>query len=485
MRPLALATILVWAHAAGAQVRTYSAGQADTILAEVHDALLAYHPFAFRGDGAARLDSAHAALRASLPDLAVGDGVPRGRLIAHAAGFNRVIGDGHLQFRPVLDTGYLRRRPGFRYDLHARRVAGGSFVVLDTLALTDATVVPRGARWLSLEGRAAPELVEELGAFFGIDDHGNVAARELYPAYAPAAFYQRLYGLRDSLAVAFAVAEDTLAGYVAPVEEPGGEGSRGGPFGRGRRRRARLAEYLYLDTTATEGVYRLVVRSFSTGAFGKANPYRRVRRLFRRLDSLGARGLLIDVRNNTGGSAGLVDYVFGHVAERPYAMVDEVTGHSARALGRTWYSRVGNRLFGGVRADGNGGYYVKRAGKTTKPERRRRFGGPVVVLTNEITFSGGSALAHYVQHYGRGAVVGQVPGGSAERMYARELFAVYVGPDDELEIHMPLWYMDMVGEARGNVRPDVVVPRVREDIVDGRDAALEAALDLLKSEGVP
>ena len=482
MGPLLACAVLVLATAGRAQVRNYSAAQADTILAEVHRALLEYHPFAHRGNGRARLDSAYAALRASLPAALSGDSVDQQRLIVHAAGFNRLIGDGHLQLRPVLDSVYLRLRDRHAYGLHTRHVRSGAYVLLDSLYLSDSTLVPRGAEWIGLDGRDAGEVVAELGAFFGVDDHGNAAARELYPAYSPMTYYQRVYGLLDSVAARFEVDGALISGFLVPhPREVGGEAS--GRRERRRRRRARLARGISLDTTAAAGIYALSIRSFSKSGLGSANAYRRVRRLFARLDSLDARGLVIDVRNNTGGSADLVDHVFGFIADERYALTERTTGHSRRAKGRNIFERSGNVLIGGVRPDGEGGYYVKRAGKTKRPKaRRRRFTGPVVVLVNEITFSGGTVLAHYVQHYRRGLVVGQVPGGSAERMYARDLFEVYVGPDDELRINMPLWYMDMIGEARGNVRPDVVVPRTRADILAERDAALEVAIELLQSE---
>ena len=162
-------------------------------------------------------------------------------------------------------------------------------------------------------------------------------------------------------------------------------------------------------------------------------------------------------------------------------MLDSMTATTKRAVGKNVIGRTGNRVFGGTRGR-NGDYRRRWAGKPVKPKRRHRFDGDVVVLTNELTFSGGSTLAHYVKHYGRGELVGQVPGGSAERMYAGDLFEIKIGPEDEFRVNMPLWYMDMVGDAKGNVQPDVVVERTRERVLSEEDDTLAAALELLQAE---
>ena len=125
---------------------------------------------------------------------------------------------------------------------------------------------------------------------------------------------------------------------------------------------------------------------------GSSGAYKRIRRLFRELAKVEAIGLIVDVRNNLGGSAGLVDHLYGYLAADRYTMLDSMTAPSKRALGRDPAARVATRIFG--RARGRAGHYRRtRAGKPIKPERRGHFDGDVVVLTNELTFSGGTVLA--------------------------------------------------------------------------------------------
>jgi len=239
---------------------------------------------------------------------------------------------------------------------------------------------------------------------------------------------------------------------------------------------AKMKQLIRLDTTSREDIYKLSIRTFSSGAYGKANQYKYINKLIKRLDSLKAKGLIIDLRNNTGGSLNFVNHIYSKIATDDFYSGDQGIGYSTRAHGKNFFSKLGSTVFGTVRK--KEGYYIKKSmfNKNRAEKEKKRFTGAVVVLVNETTFSGGTCFANYVQTFGRGKIVGQTAGGSAERMYAGTMFKQPIGPKGSLVINMPLWYMDMPGDNIGNVTPDVLVPRNREDIVSQRDAALEAAL---------
>ncbi len=469
--------LAAFAKTAGQSATKYSPAEAGEILAEFGGALRTYHPFAYRGRGTQLIDSAMAVARARLGERKPVDSLYAGEVIALAGPIRATIGDGHLQLRPTRDKGFIAQQAKHRYELALRRSDDGALLLSDSLVLRDSTVLPKGAEVIALENRPTAGLIAEVAAFVGVDDHDLRSAREWYPAHYLPTFYQRAYGWHDSLLLTTVDGGgDTASVFLYPRDTEREKGKR-----EKLGRRAQLAQSIYLDTTALAGVYRLGVASFSKGELGKADAYRKLRKLMKQLRRDSATGLVIDVRSNTGGSAALVDHLYGFIAEDPYLMLDSMIGYTPRAWGKNVFERVGNYLFGGVRRDGD--VWTKRnLRKPRKPKRRNHFDGDVVVLTNEITFSGGSVFAHYVKYYRRGRVVGQVPGGSAERMFAGDLFEVLIGPREEFRINMPLWYMDMVGDARGNVQPDVIVPRTRENQLDGTDAPLEAALELLKPE---
>ena len=465
-------------------LRLYSPAQADTILGELRAAIVDYHPAIALGDHLARVEAAREDIREVLALRSLGDSLTMAAVIAMAAPFRDVLGDGHFQFRPTQTKAFRAARDSSQYALPLARDNRGVLYVADTVLLRDATVLPKGVPVTHLDGREVQALIAEVSAVGGVDDHARQYAREFHAAHNLPEFYQRVYGYRDSLTLTYIEGGDTLSHFLYPEAKPSEEDPPGlvrRIATRRKRKRQRLAKLIYLDTTDAPGVYHLTVRSFSTGVIGSGGGYQRLRKLFKQLDEAEADGLIIDLRNNLGGAASLVDHLYGFLAEGRYTMLDSMTATNKRALGRRRLGRFGRRVFGVRRTEA--GHYRKRwAGKPTKPKRRHHFDGDVVVLTNESTFSGGTALAHYVKHYGRGRVVGQVPGGSAERMYAGSSMRIKVGPDKEFQITMPLWYMDMVGDEKGNVQPDLIVERTPDIILDEDDDTLQAALDLLQSE---
>ena len=373
----------------------YSIGQADTVMQELHEAIVTYHPAAFRGDTRERLDTALAGVRERLAQRVPTDSLTMAAVIATGVPFRDVLGDGHFQLRPVQTKAFRKARDSSQYTLPLTRDSRNMLYLRDSVTLRDSTVLPKGALVTHVDGHEVQALIAEVSAIGGVDDHALPYAREFYAAHYLPEFYQRVYGYRDSLRLGY-VAEaqagevwlypDTVEvkekrlGYLMRVAT------------RGKRRRARLAESIYLDTTAVPGVYHLRVRSFSNGVLGGANPYRRLRRLFRELGEANASGLIVDVRGNTGGTADLVDHLYGFLATERYTMLDSMTASTTRAVGKNPVARMGNRVFAGTRGR-DSKYRRMWAGKPVKPKRRHHFGGDVVVLTNELTFSGGSTLA--------------------------------------------------------------------------------------------
>ena len=468
-------------------VPRYSPREAETTLAQVHAAVVTFHPRAYEPGGRAAIDTAFERAGERLAALAGprgDDSVARALVVATIADAARVLGDGHFQLR------YLPRpavEARYRYDLATARLDDGRLVLRDSLYVADsATLYSPGVEVFAIDGRPVGPLIELLSRGGGLDDHDMARARAEPPSRYPLRYYQRAFGWRDSLSVALGPYRgrpaDTAWLYPRsfPPEAPPRARRRRGT--RRRSRAARLADNLRLDTTRLPGVYELDIRTFSRGRFRGVNEFKAVNRAFARLEAEDARALVIDVRGNTGGQLSLVSRVFAHVADGAYRTYDDVVAYHPRARGRTWRERALRYVFGGVRE--RDGVYVQRRGRRSprvrEPSRRHRFRGPVVVLVNEVSFSGATLLAHLVQQAQRGVVVGQPPGGSAERMYASVLFPIPVGRDGELTVNMPLWRMDMPGETRGNVVPDVIVPRRLADVRDGRDAALEIGLGLIE-----
>lgn len=468
----------------------YSEAEADSILIDFNEAMKEFHPFAYRGNGVTQLDSVLTSTRAKLPELIVNDSIHVANLIALVADFNALIGDGHLQLTRKREKNFSKMNKLFDYDFYTRILEDGKVILSDTLILLDSTTFYPGTEVLTFQGEPAVKIYERLGAFIGLNDHNLASAKTYFPALDPASFYQRLYGWKDSLLVDLRVDRQRYKTVLLPSarvsylnRDTSEDRSTRHPEKLSKKEKKQLQieksnKLVRLDTTSLPEVYKLSIRTFSSNAFNKVNQYKRVRKIMKRLDSLNAKGLVIDLRNNTGGSLDYVNYIYSMIAPADFYSGDQGIGYSRRAHGATFFKRLGNSVFGSVRK--KDGYYIKKSmvEKTKVEKGKKHFDGEVIVLINETTFSGGTVFANYVQTDKRGKVVGQKAGGSSERMYAGSTFKHPIGPEGSLLINMPLWYMDMPGDNLGNTTPDIIVPRTAEAVSAQKDKTLEVALEL-------
>ena len=163
----------------------------------------------------------------------------------------------------------------------------------------------------------------------------------------------------------------------------------------------------------------------------------------------GCEGVVIDLRGNPGGVAGMVMGIAGHfMKERtPLGVLKTRTGEL--------------RLVANPRT-------VNTAGQVVEP-----YDGPVALLIDPLTVSTSEIFAAGLQSAGRARVFGQTSAGQALPAMAVRL------PNGDVLMHVVADLTAPDGrrvEGQGVV-PDVMVPLTRADLLAGRDAVLEAAVN--------
>jgi carboxyl-terminal processing protease len=161
-----------------------------------------------------------------------------------------------------------------------------------------------------------------------------------------------------------------------------------------------------------------------------------------------ADGIVIDLRGNPGGLAGMMMGISGHfLTERKTLGVMKTRENELRFVANP-------RL---VSASG---------------ERVRPYAGPVAILVDAMSGSASECFAGGMQSIGRARVFGQPSMGQALPALFDRM------PNGDVLIHAYGDFVTAEGtrlEGRG-VIPDQVVPLAREDLLAGRDPTLEAAL---------
>jgi carboxyl-terminal processing protease len=163
----------------------------------------------------------------------------------------------------------------------------------------------------------------------------------------------------------------------------------------------------------------------------------------------GSDGMVIDLRGNTGGAAAMTMGVSGHffaTATKLGTMLTRDSTLNILALPRV----------------------VNSAGTLVAP-----FAGPLAILVDETTGSASEVFAGGLQAVGRARVFGATTVGAVLPAMTTRL------PNGDSLLHAMGDFETAAGtrlEGRGVV-PDEAIPLERSDLLAGRDAALEAALD--------
>ena len=159
-------------------------------------------------------------------------------------------------------------------------------------------------------------------------------------------------------------------------------------------------------------------------------------------------GIVIDVRGNIGGVAGMIMGFSGHFLN------DRIPLGTLKTRAATMRFVANPRL-------------VNSAGQRVQP-----FAGPVAILTDAVSISASEIFAGGLQAIGRARVFGQATTGQA-------LPAIFDAlPNGDVLEHAMGDFLTPNGarvEGRG-VIPDEVIPLTRADLLAGRDAALIAAM---------
>lgn len=204
-----------------------------------------------------------------------------------------------------------------------------------------------------------------------------------------------------------------------------------------------------------------------------------------RLIDEGARGLVIDLRDNEGG-LDCGDHLLARLVERPLAMpaferfvryrrVPEALGpmldtwdksfrdwgEAARASDRPGFFRLVRE------GEGDGAEVIKPKG--------RRFAGKVAVLISPTCSSATFQFALAIKGKGIARLVGTTSGGNRRGINGGAYFFLRL-PGTGMEIDLPLiGFFPTAAQPDAGVEPDILVAPSIADIIAGRDRAMAAA----------
>jgi C-terminal processing protease CtpA/Prc len=213
--------------------------------------------------------------------------------------------------------------------------------------------------------------------------------------------------------------------------------------------------------------------------------------IFSALKKEGRDTLILDLRENGGGSTDAKARLFAHLIDHKARLVKDTRVKTLDHSGlekhiTTWEKRLLNPNKLGFKKNEDGSYSLRKMfaedTKMIKPDNTA-FTGKLYVLTSQSNGSASAALLAKLQDMGRATLIGEETGGSAEGTTAGVLFYVKLSESD-IRLRVPVMqdFNDVATfDAGKGVTPDILAPMTVDAFIQKQDPAYEAALALISA----
>lgn len=339
------------------------------------------------------------------------------------------------------------------------------------------TLIKRGAEIVSINGIPADSMLRHGRRFITTDGY-NVTGKDHFIKLGFNTYYLSIFGRPDTFTVEF-LENDTVkkisypafrAKSVPPIRLTVKDDSLYTIF-----KKARI-KFRFMDED--KKTMLLKIDGFSRKKFGRS--YRKV---FRKLNRNNSDNLIIDLRNNGGGSLEnsyrLLSYLLDSTQTqtlrtgiRSYPYRQYTNGNILFKL-----MRFGFKLIAKKKTINDTDNYVY----TIKPNKKYHYTKKIYVLINGGSFSASCLVAAYLKNHSRAVFIGEETAGAAEGCNAG-ITPYYKLPNTKIRLRMPAFRIvhDVCPVITGRgIIPDYRVEYTIKDILARRDLEMQKAKELI------
>lgn len=352
----------------------------------------------------------------------------------------------------------------------------------------DSTVLKNGTEIVEIEGLPVKNIVSNLNKMISNDGYNQTH----YPATLSRYFAQRYaiaYGKKDSLRIGYKTQNDSVKTTYVKVIDLKDKNEKVKSTNKKETTKVKMPKYRgklengepQLDfkfLAENKQFAYLKIKSFSIPSAKYELFYKEC---FDSIKHAGTQNLIIDLRDNGGGSLDASRNLFAYLTDQPFVYLDQpvTNGYFDIRKYGNHYQKIKYFLFGhndkdNVSQDKNGRFYSYMKGYQSLPPHKNNFKGKVYVLINGYTFSAASLFSANLKGIKRATFVGEETGGGFNQCVAGQLPVVNL-KNSKLQLRFGLYRMapNVKSEMYGRgVFPDFAVNSSLQDQLNGVDQEL-------------
>lgn len=396
---------------------------------------------------------------------------------------------GHTSVRPSKAfTAYASAHRAKQFPLYLK-VWGDTLVLLASANKSD-SLLKRGTVITSINGMSNRTLLDSMFQFISTDGYGDNFKNQVISFNFPL-YYSFAFPLKDSFAINYIDTSGiTQSAFVQLYKPPADTGKHKPSVAKQQERpsRKQLKEFellrkrnLTYDTAANLAIMR--VTSFTGGrlrSFFKES--------FEELINKNIPNLVIDLRENSGGSIGVSTYFARYIKNEPFKIADTVAAvNRSFTYGKYIHPQLPYQLlmrFTTRKKTDAKFHFTALENHYYKPLDRLHFNGSVYVLQGGYTFSAASMFILHVKGQKNVTVIGEETGGGNYGTSAVHIPTITL-PNSNIQIGLPLYRVvansKQVKNGKG-IQPDIAVQPSTEFIRKNRDHKMEVVKELIQQK---
>ncbi len=378
-------------------------------------------------------------------------------------------------------TKYLRKSklPVFPFSM---KIWEDTALVTATL-LKETGGIFRGAQITAINGVSMKSILDTILQHTNLDGYAKTGQYQFLSNRGNfGSMYNNLFGLTDTLAFEYldqygARKLERLPVFVAKEDTT-------------KRKDSALKERAprYLDPEKSLQIDTTLSSAYmSLNSFNRSEGLTRFfRKSFRMIRKEGIQNLVVDLRANGGGDAGLSTLLTRYVIDKPFRVADSLyavkrSSRNRKYIQHQWAYWLFSCIVTHRKEDGKYhlGLYERHV---FKPKKRLHFKGQVFILTGGNTFSAATLFAQKLKGQNNVTIIGEETGGGAYGNTAWMIPEVKL-PNTGLRFRLPKFRLVMdaskVEEGRG-VMPDVFAAPSVIDVRNGVDVKLKKVREMVK-----